>query len=393
MILACLMLVAVGLAVSFPLTLAMERWGLRAGALDGAGVPGQEKAPARRIPNIGGIAIFWGVVGPALLALGAVWIGGGRFLAGVLPAVEPHLEGIRAQTPLALLVLLAAGALHVVGLIDDRRPMGPWLKLAIMLGAGLAIAWPGQTRLLELLDGPAGGAWLSVLITMLWVGVVINAMNFMDNMDGLSGGVGAIAASAFLAGALLHGQWFVAALLALLLGALLGFLARNIAPARIFMGDGGSLVLGFLLAFLSVRLTYASIGGDGNGTGPGGGAWYAVLTPLVVLAVPLYDFASVVVLRLREGRSPFVGDLRHLSHRLVRRGMTRRSAVAVIWGLAAATAAGGVTLGTLDAWQAGMVGVQTLLVLGVIAILEFATAPYIADDPKALGPKGPGEGR
>ncbi|HYE02798.1 MAG TPA: hypothetical protein VD963_06150 [Phycisphaerales bacterium] len=164
----------------------------------------------------------------------------------------------------------------------------------------------------------------------------------------------------------------MAALLALLLGALLGFLWFNFPilgarprRATIFMGDGGSLVVGFLLGFLTARTTYY--------TPAGGGAWYGVLMPVVVLAVPLYDLAAVTAIRLWQGRSPLVGDLNHLSHRLVRRGLSRRSAVLVIWGLTAATAIGGISLGRLEGWQAALVGAQTALVLGVLAVLEFAT--------------------
>ena len=199
-----------------------------------------------------------------------------------------------------------------------------------------------------------------------------SAINFIDNMDGLSGGVAAIAASCFLAATLVNGQWFIAVMLALLVGALLGFLVFNF-PRRadgggtVFMGDGGSLVVGLLLAFLTVRTTYIH---PATETAPGSGAWYAVLMPLVVLAVPLYDFASVVIIRLRQGRSPFMGDLQHLSHRLVRRGLSRRDAVITIYGLTGITSIGGIALGSLAPYQAVLVGVQTVLVLLVLALYE-----------------------
>src|SRR5256885_1450594 len=131
----------------------------------------------------------------------------------------------------------------------------------VLLALGISLPASAIARLLTLLDSHVGGPWLSITITALWFLVVTNAMNFMDNMDGLAAGVATVAASLFLAGTLLapHPQWFVAACLALLIGACLGFLFFNWprkGGATIFMGDSGSLLLGFLLAFLTIRTTY-----------------------------------------------------------------------------------------------------------------------------------------
>jgi UDP-GlcNAc:undecaprenyl-phosphate GlcNAc-1-phosphate transferase len=237
-----------------------------------------------------------------------------------------------------------------------------------------AVAVPAlsDTRLLTLLDAHVGGPWLSIVITAVWFLVVTNAMNFMDNMDGLAGGVGVVASACFLAAALMQGQWFVGACLALLIGSLLGFLVFNFPlrkPATIFMGDSGSLVLGFTLAFLTARTTYY------NAFDPEGTRWHAVFMPLIVLAVPLYDFVSVVLIRLSQGKSPFVGDLQHLSHRVVRRGLSKRAAVMAICGFTAITGSNGVFLGQMTPMAAVFAGVQTLLVLVVIALIEFAATP------------------
>ncbi len=173
-----------------------------------------------------------------------------------------------------------------------------------------------------------------------------------------------------MAAAIVNHQWFIAAMLAALVGALVGFLVFNFPPARVFMGDGGSLVVGFLLAALTVRTTFYDPTQVETAFGT---AWYGLFMPLVVLAIPLYDFATVTVIRLRQGKSPFVGDLQHFSHRLVERGLSRRGAVLVIWGLTAVTGIGGVSLGSLAPWQAALVGVQTFLVLMVIALFEHAS--------------------
>ncbi len=373
MILACLALVLVGLAVSLPVTLLARAAGRRLGALDSAGVAGQVKEARRPVPNTGGVGIFWGVFGP--MAAGLAFLHAGvveSWASANAPALVEHLPGLRERTWDALVLMGGALVLHVLGLIDDRRALGPWLKLGVMLAAAAAVVLLTDTRLLTLLDGRVGGAWASIVLTVLWIAVVTNAMNFLDNMDGLSGGVGLVA-SGLLMAATLGGpspQWFIAGTLGLLAGSLLGFLVFNApwpwrrAGASIFMGDGGSVVLGFVLAVLTARLTYIE---------PGAGAdrWYAVLLPVVVLAVPLYDLVVVSVLRLRAGRSPLVGDLNHLSHRLVRRGLSKRDAVYLIWGLTLATAIGGVFLSRLEGWQAALVGVQTCAVLGVLGVLEF----------------------
>lgn len=393
MIWLCLSLIAVSFSIALPATAAVRRLGHRLGALDGAGVAGQVKAAPRKVPNTGGVAIYLGVILPMLLGVAYLFTAAAnpaddwlvRLLRPYAPGFETYLPGMRQQAPAALMLIGALTLLHAMGLLDDRRPLGATPKLLVMLGVASLLAWTTDSRLLTMLDAHVGGSWLSIVLTVLWIGVVTNAFNFLDNMDGLSAGVAAIAASFFLAGTLAspEPQWFIAACLALLIGALLGFLWFNYplsGPATIFMGDGGSLVVGFLMAFLTVRTTYAPIQhwslapGDWSPATHTTGAWYGIFMPLIVLAIPLYDFTSVTIIRLRQGKSPFVGDLQHFSHRLVRRGLSRRAAVAVILGCTAVTAIGGVSLASLQAWQAILVGVQTILVLLVLALYEWSAS-------------------
>ncbi len=362
----CAVLVLVGLAVSTPATYAAIRVGRRLGALDSPGAPGHEKV-LRPVPNTGGIGLFLGVALPMSLGLAAAWLLDPASVASGLPAAAEHLPGVKAETAHALTLLACLAALHAVGLVDDRRALRPGVKAAVMLAAAVVIVLDARSRLFTFLDAHAGGPWLSMTLTILWFVAVTNAMNFIDNMDGLSAGVGLIAASGFLAAALMQGQWFVAATLALLVGSLAGFLVFNLPPARVFMGDGGSLVLGFLLAFLTVRTTYFDPGRAEGGEG----AWSSVFMPLVILAVPLYDLVTVTVIRLWQGRSPFVGSQQHVSHRLVKAGLSRRAAVLVLWGFTAVTGMSGVLLASLQPWQAVLVGAQTAVLLGVIAMLEW----------------------
>ncbi len=362
----CLSLIGVAAAISLPLTWLVRQVGVRLSALDSPGVSGQIKQAPRRVPNTGGIAIFFAVAMPMLAGLALIWFAE-PWVVGTFPAVKEYAAGVREESRSAVILLTSLAWLHVLGVIDDRRPLGPFIKLLFMSLPAFAIPVLTETRLFEFLTPHVGGPWLSTILTALWILVVTNALNFMDNMDGLCGGVGAITSACFLAAALIQQQWFVAACLALLIGALLGFLVFNFPPASIFMGDGGSILVGYLLAFLTVRTTYYDTE-TGNALA---GGWYGVFMPLIVLAVPIYDFLSVVIIRLRAGRSPFVGDLNHLSHRLVRLGLTKQSAVAVIYGFTTITGLTGVFLGTLEPWQALLAGVQTVVMLLVLALFEY----------------------
>ncbi len=381
-----LALIPLAFALSWLLTLLVRRASTRFQLLDSPGVQGQVKE-LRKVPNTGGVAIFWTITLPILAGvLGLAWLGGeGQSLPAWLAPFQQHLPGVSTQIRLALLLVSSMLFLHVLGLVDDRRALGPWIKLALMAFPAFVLAtasWyvPGveSTRLLTLLD--AFGPWASISITIAWFLVVTNAMNFMDNMDGLSAGTALVASSCFLATNLLSPapQWFVGACQALVIGACLGFLWFNFplrggegGRASIYMGDGGSLVLGFLIAFLTVRTTYLNpIATEFRP--PSDPAWHKALIPLVVLAIPLYDFCSVVLIRLRQGKSPFVGDTQHFSHRLVKLGLSRKAAVLVIWALVAVTGFSGLLMPVLLPWQMTIVGVQTLLVLAVLAMLERA---------------------
>jgi UDP-GlcNAc:undecaprenyl-phosphate/decaprenyl-phosphate GlcNAc-1-phosphate transferase len=365
---AVLLLILLGFAISLPATAAARAIGRRTGALDSPGAAGHTKV-LRSVPNIGGVAIFLGVAFPLAAAITAVILLDDQVVARLIPALTDHLPRLRESLPLAIAMLVCVTVLHVTGLVDDRRSLGPWIKLGVQIAVAFGLAWHFDVRLLTMLDRTLPFApWPSVILTVLWIVVVTNAMNFLDNMDGLAAGVAVVAAGLFMAATLVNHQWFIAATLALLAGSTLGFLIFNAPPATIFMGDGGSLVIGFLLGVLTARTTYHDAANPDFALG---GGWYAVFMPLVVLAVPLYDFCSVTIIRLLQGKSPFVGDQQHYSHRLVQRGLSKRQAVATIWALTAVTGIGGVMLGRLQAWQAVLVGVQTGLVLLVLAMLEY----------------------
>ena len=399
MVLPILLLAGASFALSWLLTLAMKRLAPRIGFVD---KPGHRKIHDNPKPLGGGVAIFWAIAGPMLTGLAVVHFaepdlshkvtyqhssvrtttGFPRTVVTTSPPttvedvpvhnpLAEHWSGIRDQTPLALGFLSGMLMLHVVGLVDDRRALGPLFKLFAQLAVTTAFVVVFDVRALTAL-----GYVPSVIVTVLWITGITNAFNFLDNMDGLSAGVGAVCTAAFLITAMTIGQWFVAAMLALLLGALLGFLCFNFYPASIFMGDSGSLLIGFVLGVMTVRTTFLPTGRDW------GAGWYAVFAPVIVLAVPLYDMIVVSVIRISRGRSPFVGDTNHFSHRLVARGMSRRTAVLTIYLVTAATSVAAIVLPHVTStWAAMLIFAQTLLILGVVALLEQHPLPVIEIEP------------
>ncbi len=332
--------------------------------------PGGRKIHAAPKPLGGGVGIVVGVVVPLLGAVAYAWFA----QAGVTdaPAIGADASlhralvgGARLQTPAALAFVGCILALHLLGLIDDRRALGPYLKLVVQLLVAGVLVIGFDVRAVTFLDPHVGGPWLSWMLSILWITAVTNAFNFLDNMDGLTAGVASICSAACLITACLVGQWFVAAALACLLGALLGFLVFNFPPARIFMGDCGSLVVGFVLGVLTIRTTFLSPGADFSHS------WFVIFAPLLVLALPLYDLLTVSMIRISKGKSPFQGDKNHFSHRLVNRGMSRRTAVLCLYLVTAATSIAAIILPTVrSGLGAFLLVAQAFLVLGVVALLE-----------------------
>ena len=371
-------LLLLGFAIAAPLTGLLARLGMRVGALDTPGAKGHVKE-LRKIPNIGGIAIFWSTVAPLAVGLVLLYAVPDRIVAWT-PEIEPYLERARETRGDWAVILVGALALHLMGLYDDRRALSAWPKLFLQLAVATGTTLLSDVRLLHhLLGNYPGGELASIALTVAWIVVIVNAVNFIDNMDGLAAGIGAIAALCFMVATILNGQWFIASALALLAGSLGGFLVWNIPPARIFMGDGGSLFIGYVLACMAARTTFVDAAHPDYALGT---AWYGVFMPLLVLAIPLYDGVYVTVWRVRRGKSPFVGGHEHISHRLVQLGLSKRRAVLVIWLLTAVTAMSGIGLGLMKPWQAALVGAQLLGIFLVMLILETSVARV--EEPPAL---------
>jgi UDP-GlcNAc:undecaprenyl-phosphate GlcNAc-1-phosphate transferase len=320
--------------------------------------PGGHKSHRRPVPYGGGVAIFLSVLLPLAGVLAAAQFASPDWLAEQFsPLVRDLFGGVRERSGLLLLILGGAGVMFGLGLIDDVRPLGPYVKLAANLGVALAVAGWSGVRLAEFAGVPA-----STILTVAWIVVIANTFNFLDNMDGLSAGVAAICAGFFIVCGLLAGQWLAPGLASVVLGAVLGFWVFNFPPARIFMGDAGSLAIGYLLAVISIVTSYWD---SGAGARP-----FALAMPLCILAVPLYDFLSVVVIRLFEGRNPLRGDQRHFSHRLVDRGLTRAQAVLTIYLACATTGLGATLLPRADLRGTLTILLMVGMVLAIVAILE-----------------------
>ena len=208
-----------------------------------------------------------------------------------------------------------------IGWLDDKHELKPFTKFAGQFIIAAMVAATGARITLFVHN-----AGFSYVVTIFWIIAVINAFNFMDNMNGLCAGLGAIGVWYLAIIAAGEGQYLVALIAFLTFGALLGFLPYNFPRARAFLGDAGSHLIGYLLAVLAILPHFYN---------PRHQRQLAVLTPLLVMAVPLLDMVWVVLLRWRIGQPFYQGDNNHLSHRLVRTGLTQPMAVLVIWILAA----------------------------------------------------------
>lgn len=304
--------------------------------------PSARKAHLKPMPLLGGVAMYFATI-IALLLFGQ-------------------------QQEIAQLagILIGATLVSFCGLWDDRRALSPAIKLVVQFIAALILISTGVV--VTFLPNPI----LNLCVTLVWVVGITNAFNLLDNMDGLSGGVCAIASLFFLVLAITSQQFLVGSLAAALLGACVGFLLYNFNPARIFMGDSGSLFLGFVLAAVGIKLRFLEQ--------PTTISW---MIPIVVLAVPIFDTTLVTVSRLRRGLNPLTTPSRdHLSHRLVRRGLSHREAVMSIYLICGACGVAGILLTHANVLEAYAIGIAIFLFAFISLIvleLDF-TPPFVTNE-------------
>jgi UDP-GlcNAc:undecaprenyl-phosphate GlcNAc-1-phosphate transferase len=310
------------------------------------GVVGREepgrRPNARAVPRLGGIALFLGIFVPALAFLDL-----GRETRGLL---------------------LGAAVATTVGAVDDFRGLRWWEKLGGQLAAAAIPA--GFGIWVHRFTFPVIGIhelspWIGVPVTVVWIVAIMNMVNFLDGLDGLAAGVCAISAGTFSVIALSLGKPQAAIATAIVLGACLGFLRHNFYPARIFMGDSGALLLGFVLATISVQFLLKTA------------AIASLFFPLLVLAIPILDTSFVIAKRIKYRQPVFVGDLTHLHHRLLNIGFSERRAVAYIYFWCGTLALAALSTRFIRPHAHGFWHPWRTVAVGAIGILALAASLYM----------------
>ncbi len=324
---------------SLGLTIPIRRFALRHGMVDH---PGPRKVHIRPIPLLGGIAIYLGFVLAVLMTLHRI--------------PQQQIAGIFAGATL----------LAVVGFLDDGGLLHHQVKLFLgMPIAGLFLLASGiHAQLFSQFVSGLGGTVLDVGLTLFWVIGITAAFSILDHMDGLCAGIAAIAAAFFTLSAILNGQTLIRILGAAALGAALGFLRWNFSPAKIFMGDGGAMFLGFLMATLGLKIR------------PDSASSLSWVVPVLILGVPIFDTILISISRSRRGLVPFTSPGKdHTAHRLSNLGLGHRGAVLFLYGLAILSGTIGVLIPHLSAATAYLV-IGIVVVVELVGVLLLEGAPY-----------------
>jgi UDP-GlcNAc:undecaprenyl-phosphate/decaprenyl-phosphate GlcNAc-1-phosphate transferase len=327
--------------------------------------PGPRKVHDAPTPRLGGLAVATSFV---------VVVLAGYFLLPTLQAMPPAHSAFgeslamlaqASKVETKLLALIAGAALAFgIGLLDDflgaRMPVGV-KALGQVSAAAIVVAADVRTTFMP-------WDWANALITFLWLMGITNAFNLLDNMNGLAAGVALVASAIFALNAWLLDEFFVCLMLTAFMGSLLGFLFFNFRAGSIFLGDCGSLFIGFVMASLTLLERYVSHASS---------SLFPILMPVLVLAVPIVDTATVVVIRLYERRPFYVGDSRHLSHRLVALGFSPRRAVLFLYLTTFCLGLGAVSLTDATPGQSLLTLLQTVGFVTLLLLLMFVQRPVV----------------
>ncbi len=336
----------ISLLVSLMLTPLMSRLAGKWGLTDR-----KDKTGNRGTPIMGGVAIFSGFAA-AMIA--------GMLIFPVLPG-ENIADTQLSWRSVCVLVLVSGFLMALTGFLDDKYELSPRMKLllhsfvAIIVGT-MFVANGAQVRLF--LEG-SHVAWLTAPITLIWLLGITNSINLLDHADGVTAGVTAISAIFFAALNVMHGNPAIAFISVALAGASLGFLFFNFPPASTFMGDCGSNFLGFMLGIVAVLGVY---------TPRGSIPYISVLSPLLILAVPMVDTVMVLIYRKKRGAPLFTGDKNHLAHRLMRMGYSRKTTVTILYIFSVILGTMALLLPTLQPRQAILAFVNAIGVISVFTI-------------------------
>lgn len=329
LVISCLVALLVGLVM----TRVARALALRFGVVD---KPGARRVHQGVVPRMGGLGIYCG------------------FIAGSLVYIISHPNLALAGEPLGL--LLAASIVFLTGLVDDVRSIRPTTKLAGQLAAALVfVSFGGYVKFFS---NPFGGDILyldywGIPVTVLWLVGISNAVNLIDGLDGLAGGVSIISACTLGVVSLSHGYYMPAALLFVLAASTLGFLRYNFSPASIFMGDSGSLTLGFVLGAIAI-MGFAK-----------GATMIALVIPVLILAIPIMDTFFAIIRRLLEHKPIMQPDKGHLHHRLLAKGLSHKQTVLIIYAITMFMGCIAILTPLLSPW------VTLALLLAALALLFF----------------------
>ena len=341
-----LLAIAVAFVIAFASTPIVKSFAVKVGAMD---VPRDERrVHDHPIPRMGGMAIFLGFL-----------------LSVVLFAdITKQVQGI----------LIGAVIIVATGVIDDIISLRYWVKLIAQIAAAAVAVAHGVV--IEVLMNPNIFSenealvlgFLSVPITIIWIVGITNSVNLIDGLDGLACGVSSISSVTMLVAALMMGEGNVAVMLAALVGACIGFIPYNFNPAKIFMGDTGALLLGYVLATVSVMSMFK---------------FYAIISfvvPILALALPLFDTLFAIIRRLLKGQNPMTPDRGHLHHRLIDMGLSQKQAVAVLYSLSAMLGLTAVVISTSGELRILLLCVELLIAVAV-GIFIFRTIEHPANHP------------
>jgi UDP-GlcNAc:undecaprenyl-phosphate GlcNAc-1-phosphate transferase len=321
--------------------------------------PDQErKIHTEAMPLLGGLAIFGAFAGNVLFNYLFILPLGSRVDLPFIdmPDVKMYLDGAFSVWPKLLVILLGGGLMVALGMYDDRYELNARTKLIAQVVIALIVALAG-IRVTVFIPSKL----VNYALTVLWIVTITNAMNFLDNMDGLCAGIGLVCAGLFGFIAGIQHQYFVCLIALALAGALLGFLPHNFKPATIFLGDAGSHFVGYMLAVLPICVTFYRHGTP---------TLLPVLIPPLVLAVPLFDLVMVMWIRIRHGQPVYLGDVNHISHRLVRLGLPQSWAVTLIYLISLTLGLGAMALLWSQLTAALIVIVQAICILAIVTMLE-----------------------
>ncbi len=273
------------------------------------------KGHGRATPLLGGAAMFSAWLLCLILGYASVY---SPAISNFSINLQAHLPGISHVSSRVFFIALGAFLAMLLGLLDDKFGMSAGIKFSGQFVIAALAVFGGGIRVSIFLNNPI----IISMVSILWIILMMNAINFFDNMDGLAIGVVTIAMGLFTVVAAITQQYFIAVFSAMTTGVGIGFWFFNHSPATIFMGDSGSHFLGYIVAVIAGAITYFSRVYSLSR--------FPILIPLFILAVPLFDTAAVVVIRLRNGKPIYIGDHNHISHRFEKMGMSRKRAVQMV---------------------------------------------------------------